>query len=303
VVDRPGAAEPLAQLVHDAASILIEAGLPPDAARAEAALLARWCLGWDATTWLTRASERPPDGFGARFAACVRRRARREPVSHIVGTREFYGRSFEVTADVLTPRPETELVVDESLRVLSAREPAARPLRIVDVGTGSGCLAATLALETARSGVSPARVLAVDVSPSALQVARRNAARLGAAASIRFVRGDLLASIAANAVDLVVANPPYVADTERDRLPPEVGYEPAAALFAGPDGLDVIRRLVPESARVLKPCGHLVMEIGHDQGEAVRAIVRAESGLEGPTLARDLAGHPRVVVTRRRERL
>lgn len=259
----------------------------------DAEVLARHLLGWDRAGWLTHMHERPPAGFTEAFDAAVARRARREPVAYITGIREFYGRPFRVTPDVLIPRPETERVVDEALRAIDERRPHVARVRVVDVGTGSGCIAVTLALE--RPGIE---VVATDVSPAALAVARRNAADLGVA-DVRFVEEPLVGG-AIGAYDLVVSNPPYVAEQSRQELMPDVrDYEPPIALFGGPDGLEVLRSLLPRAERALDPGGWLVVEIGSDQDERVRRLAAEATSLSPIGIEPDLACHPRVLVARR----
>jgi release factor glutamine methyltransferase len=284
-----------AALADTAAARLVRAGLPPDEARRDAALLAQRCLRWDQAAWITRGREPAPEEFGERFAALVDRRARREPVSQILGEREFYGRVLRVTSDVLTPRPETEFVVDEALAVIDEGARSGRPVvDIVDVGTGTGCLAVTLAAE--RPGL---RIVATDLSRAALAIAGDNARRLGVASAIQFKAADLCGGAVA-AADLIVANPPYVPERDRALLPPEVAeHEPASALFGGADGLDVVRRLVPDAARALRPRGWLVMEIGYGQSEQVERLVSDVGGLRLDRIVPDLREIPRVVVARR----
>jgi release factor glutamine methyltransferase len=287
----PGAPS-LADTAAGAAASLEAAGFSRDDSRREAALLARRVLGWSAAEWLTHLTDPAPADLAARLAPLVARRARHEPVAYITGEREFYGRTFHVTPDVLIPRPETELVVEEALACLRAGGPAPRACRVLDVGTGSGCLAVTLALEW-----PAARVVATDVSAGAIDVARENAARLGAAARLEFRCGPLAAG-AAGTFDLIVANPPYVPDVDRTTLPSDVAdHEPAAALFAGRDGLDVIRALVPDAARRLVPGGWLVLEVGAGQAAGVGRIVEAEP-LSLVRVRPDLRQIARVVVAR-----
>ena len=217
-----------------------------------------------------------------------------EPVAYLLGVREFYGRPFLVTRDVLIPRPETELVVDEALAALAERGTSNVAPRLADVGTGSGCLAITLALE-----YLSARVAATDVSAAALAVAVENAARLGVEGHIRFRRTPLLGG-AADSFDVIVSNPPYISARDAATLAPDVrDYEPELALFAGDDGLAVIRELVPAAERALTPGGWLIMEIGAGQAEGVSRLVLAAADLELVRVTPDLAGIPRVVVARR----
>jgi release factor glutamine methyltransferase len=236
------------------------------------------------------AARRPlPAVAAARFAHLVERRVTREPVHHLVGEREFWSLSFAVDRRVLVPRPETELVVETALRVA----PGAR--RVLDVGTGSGVLAAVLARE-----LPAARVCASEREADALAVARTNLARH--APGVGLVHGDLLAPFAAGAFDLIVANPPYCAEGELAGLAPEVGrFEPRAALAAGPDGLDVLRALVAAAPAALAPGGWLVVEMGTGQAAAVRACVAADGGYAESLCERDAAGIERVLAARRRD--
>jgi release factor glutamine methyltransferase len=215
------------------------------------------------------------------FQQAIARRAQQEPVQYITGTQEFYGRPFAVSPTVLIPRPETEHLVEAAL----ALEP--KPKTILDIGTGSGILAVTLALE-----ISGAAVTAVDISPDALAVARQNAQSLDAPQQIRWLQSDLFAAIEQEQYDCIVSNPPYVPTTEP--LEPQVrDYEPAAALYAGTDGLAIYRRLIPQAAQHLAPGGHLLLEIGHGQREAITQFL-IESGYTDIRFHADLQGIPRV---------
>jgi release factor glutamine methyltransferase len=223
--------------------------------------------------------------------ALVVRRRKREPVAYILGRREFYMRSFELTRDVLVPRPETEILVDRALEVLPADAE-----RALDLCTGSGVIAVTLACER-----PSLRVDATDLSEAALQVARVNAERLGAAERIAFLQGDLFAALPADVrYDLVVANPPYVAATELAELAPEVRqHEPTLALVSGEDGLDALRRLCAGVAQVLRPSGYALFELGAGQAAAVCELLAREPALTGVRAHRDLAGIERVVQAQR----
>jgi release factor glutamine methyltransferase len=251
-------------------------------------VLARHVLGWDRTTLLVHLPDPPPAGFDSRFQPLVERRLRREPVAYITGRREFWGLAFTVTPDVLVPRPETEFVIEEALQL---RADTSRSLRrIIDVGTGSGCLAVSLAVECRE-----ARVTATDTSRAALAVASQNAAAHGVADRIQFLEADLFGDAAA--ADLIVSNPPYV--PEGDALPPEVArYEPKQALLAGADGMSVIRRLMDAAPRHLAPGGRLIVEFGCGQEALVRAAA-AERGWDVSRIRADLQGIPRTVVLRR----
>lgn len=225
-----------------------------------------------------------------RFRALVQRRARdRVPVSLLLGEREFWSLDLRVGPDVLTPRPETETLVEAAL--VKARERDER-LRILDLGTGSGAIALALASE-----LPLADITATDLSQPALQIATENADHLHTRERIRFLAGDLFEPVASERFDLVVSNPPYVARNDAASLPPELSHEPEMALFAGADGLDVIRRLVAEAGDHLSPGGWLLMELGPEQIETVeQALVLA--GFAETERHFDLARRPRVVGAR-----
>jgi len=222
----------------------------------------------------------------ARLDDYLERRIRREPVSHILGRRGFWNIMLGVTPDVLTPRPETEVIVDHVLRQF----PEGRPFRILDLGVGSGAILLAILAER-----PAARGLGVDASEEALAVARDNAASLGMAGRVALLRGDWTAGLADADFDLVVSNPPYIATDVIETLDPEVRvYEPRLALDGGPDGLDAYRILAPEILRVLRPGGRFLVEIGYDQRAAVETLFRQAGALEVETLP-DLSTHDRVV--------
>ncbi|MDR3511761.1 MAG: peptide chain release factor N(5)-glutamine methyltransferase [Caulobacteraceae bacterium] len=226
------------------------------------------------------------DAQAARFDDYVARRARREPVSHILGRRGFWKIMLNVTPDVLTPRPDTETLVELALRFF----PEGRAFSVLDLGVGSGAiLLAILAERPAAKG------LGIDVSESALAVARENAANLGLERRVALLRGDWTAGLGEASFDLVVSNPPYIRSAEIAGLEPEVrDHEPRLALDGGPDGLDAYRVLAPEMLRVLKPGGRFLVEIGFDQSAEVEALFRAAGALSVST-AKDLANRDRVV--------
>ena len=268
------------------------AGIPPAEADFDARLLAREVLGWDAATYLTSSGEIPGADFNERYEALVSRREAREPIAYILGRQEFWGRVFEVTPAVLIPRPETELIVETALDLFPERQAA---LRMADVGTGSGCLAVTLATE-----FSQASVIATDTSSAALAVAHQNARRFGVADRIAFVEADVVGQPAVHRhFDLIVSNPPYVRDTDRQTLQIEViRHEPGTALFGGPDGLAIVRRIVRDAARLLKPSGLLLVEFGLGQADQMEGLISATPGLTMVALKRDLQGIPRTAVAR-----
>ncbi len=227
----------------------------------------------------------------ARFAGAIGRRLRMEPVQYITGVQEFFGLEFQVSPAVLIPRPETEGLVEAAL----ARLPADRAVRVADVGTGSGAIAVALASRLPR-----AEVVAIDVSEVALEVARGNARRHGVEGRVEFVRSDLFGGmgVGAREFDAILSNPPYVAEGDRAGMHPEVReWEPAGALFAGVEGMEVYGRLVPEAGRWMAPGGMLGMEIGFGQRERVAGLL---GGWDGVEFLPDLRGIARVVVARRR---
>lgn len=241
----------------------------------EAQLLARWNDAVDA-------------GAGERFDELLDRRLRGEPVAYLLGRREFYGRDFRVDSRVLIPRPETEHLVETALELTSGKRS-----RILDLGTGSGCIAITLALEHPLS-----RVVGGDVSIGALNLAAENARALGAA-NVRFAASDLASSIAMRDFDLVVSNPPYIGRDEAPALSVEVtGFEPDGALFPPGDADSIIRRLATELSE-LRSGTWLLFEIGHLQHEEIGAILES-SAFELERFVPDYQAIPRVVVARRR---
>lgn len=230
----------------------------------------------------------------ARFRAMVARRAGREPLAYILGRKEFFSLDFEVGPAVLTPRPETEVLVEAALELARGRS----SLAVLDIGTGSGAVAVALAVNAPK-----ARVVATDVSAEALSVARRNAERHGCAGRIEFRVGDCWEALEgarqAGPFDLVVSNPPYVTDAEFDSLAPEVRcFEPRLALAGGRLGLDFHARIARGLAGHLKPQGAVIVEFGDGQAQAVAAILRG-AGLAEGRVVNDLAGRPRVLVAHR----
>jgi len=235
----------------------------------------------------------------------VERRLRFEPIQYILGTQEFYGLQLKVSPAVLIPRPETEILVETVLARLNKSvphssqphrdewDPPQHPVRVVDIGTGSGAIAIALAVN-----LPQAQVTALDLSPTALDVARENAAMHGVAGCIRFLESDLLAAVAAElAFDAIVSNPPYIPDADAPTLHAQVReFEPAMALFAGVEGLDIYARLIPDAARLLKPGGLLALEIGCGQRDAIATLLSEWAEVE---FVPDLQGIPRVALARR----
>lgn len=279
---------PISARVAAARERLRAAGIPPDEADLDARLLAERILDWDAARYLTHANEEEPDGFDGQFEALIARRAAREPTAYLVGRREFCGLDIQVTPAVLIPRPESELIVEAALEFFPR---SGGVLDIADVGTGSGCLAVTLARERPAS-----RIIATDISSEALEVARLNARRLGVASRIDLVETDLLNGVERE-FDLIVSNPPYVPERDRPQLQPEVrDYEPARALFAGDDGLSIIRRLIDQVPARLKPEGRLIFEFGFGQADDIRTLLSNTRSMVLLDLRRDLQGIPRVAI-------
>jgi len=224
------------------------------------------------------------------YRELVRRRAdERVPVAQLIGVKEFWSLPLLVTADVLSPRPDTETLVAAVLDRLPERDTDAR---ILEIGTGSGAVALAIASERPQ-----ARITATDISPAALKVAERNARKLGFDARIEFVEGSLFGPVLGRRFELVVSNPPYLAESERSQLAPELAHEPDVALFAGPDGLAILRELVAGCAALLAPDGGFALELAPEQAPTVAHWLR-EAGWGDVITHRDLAQRPRVVSAR-----
>jgi release factor glutamine methyltransferase len=268
------------------------ASLPVATPRLDAELLLCDVLGCDRVR-LYMDMQRPlDDAERDRVRALVVRRRKHEPVAYILGKKEFYRHSFEVSKDVLVPRPETEILVDRALDALPEDADLA-----LDLCTGSGAIALSVAALRTRLSFD-----ATDISPPALEVARRNAQRLGVQDRVRFHLGDLYVALPRPArYALVISNPPYVADSEWPSLAPDITeHEPRVALLAGPDGLDVLRRICHAAPDWLEPGGALLLEVGRGQACVVAGWLREDPRFEGTTTHRDLAGVERVVESRTR---
>lgn len=256
--------------------------------RADAQILLAHVLKCKKIDLVVRHDEQPSEAERTRFRELIQRRVAGWPVAYLVGSRDFYLLSFDVSPAVLIPRPDTETLVLEALAFL---KPLTNPT-VLDIGTGSGCIAVSIAHQK-----KDARVVATDISPDALEVAKRNAVKHEVADRITFLHGDLFAPRPAGSTfDLVVSNPPYIAGHEFAGLASDVrDHEPRVALDGGADGLAFYRRIAAGVGNVLKPSGKLLLEIGYAQEADVRAILGQRPELEvGPTL-KDMAGHPRVV--------
>ncbi len=224
------------------------------------------------------------------FESNISRRLRHEPIQYITGQQEFYGLNFNVTPAVLIPRPETEHLVEAVLKLL----PADQPLKIADIGTGSGAIAIALSVHLPQASIT-----ALDISAEALGVARTNAGQHNVANRIRFLQSDLLSALdlEAETFDVIVSNPPYIPETDRATLHPQVrDHEPATALFAGETGLDIYRRLIPEAWNALKPGGLLALEIGHGQQADLSPLL---ASWQEVSFLNDLQQIPRVALARR----
>ncbi len=271
-----------------AAALLKAAGV--EEPRLEARLLLAGAAGWTAETMLSRRREQIPEEIARRADRMVERRRQRQPASQILGRREFWGLEFAVTREVLDPRPDSETVVAAALARIGDR---AAPIRVVDFGTGTGCLLLALLSE-----LPNAQGLGVDVSPASIRIAGANADRLALSDRARFALGDWGEDLS-DGVDVILSNPPYIPRVELAQLQPEVvRWEPRLALDGGEDGLDAYRRLAPDIARLLAPDGFAVVEIGINQAEPVGAIC-VGSGLVVLGRERDLGGRDRCIILAR----
>ncbi len=239
--------------------------------------------------------EKPSRSVEAAFRSLLSRRRNREPVHYIVGQREFWSLPFKVDHGVLIPRPETELVVETALRIFREQTETANgtPVRIVDLGTGSGNIAVALAGE-----IDHCVIYAVDASHQALECARENIENNGVSDKVKLLWGDLFEPLPPERcrLDMIVSNPPYVSSAEMEELQPEVrDYEPRQALHGGGDGLHYLRRIIDRSPEYLKPGGALVLEIGCGRGEAVLRLMEERGAYHGRRIDRDYAGLDRVV--------
>ena len=273
----------ISELVGTTAQRLARAlGLDPREARLEARILVGHAMTTDRAWLIAHDQDTPTHAQCLAVESLVSRRESGEPVAYILGEREFYGRRFKVNPEVLIPRPETELLVETALE----RLPKNKPLEALDIGTGSGCIAVTLALESPFWSVT-----AVDISSPALQLAKENAQRLGA--RIRFIQSDLYAELGGQHFDLIVSNPPYIAQEDPHLQRGDVRFEPRAALTSGMEGLNAIRAIASAAPRHLKTEGLLLMEHGFEQGSACRQILEY-NGFHGVSSHRDLAGLERI---------
>lgn len=273
-------ADSLQQLLEQAARQLAATS---DSARLDAEVLLCHCLAKNRSFLRTWPEHQPSPGQCAAFAELLARRQRGEPVAYLTGTREFWSREFQVGPDVLIPRPDTELLIELCL----ARLPADRPCKLIDLGTGSGILAVTLAAERPL-----AKVIATDLSSAALQVARNNAANLQIA-NVRFLQSHWFDAISDSDFDLVVSNPPYIPDDDPHLQQGDVRFEPASALISPENGLQDIRLIAEQARGHLQANGHLLIEHGYNQQNDVQTIFKRLNYQRVETHC-DLAGNPRV---------
>ena len=283
----------LEQAIKKATEYLTRAGVI--SARLDAELLLAHIIGKDRTWIFTHVHDDLDTGNETAFQQLVDRRARREPLQYILGIQEFCGLSFKVTPDVLIPRPETELLVEAAAAFLKN---ASRPT-IVDLCTGSGCIAVTLAKES-----GSARIFAADRSAQALAVARENANIHGVAGQIRFLEGDLFQPFEEldieEQIDVITANPPYIEARELASLQPEGrDFEPEMALISGPEGTEIHQRIIARAPAFLRKNGALIMEMGIGQAEKVSAMADASGSYAKPEILKDLAGIDRVIILHR----
>lgn len=282
----------IVELIVEAARVLRRAGVAE--ARREAGSLLAQTIERDRTFLITHADELLAPEDASRFRAFVERRASGEPLQYITGHQEFYTLDFIVTPDVLIPRPETELLVETALDLF---DKTGQSPHICDVGTGSGCIAITLLHE-----LPQARAVALDISPPALLVAARNAARHNVSERLSLIASDCFAALDSSSAQfsMIVSNPPYINADALDGLQREVrDHEPRQALTPGVDGLIIIRRIVADAPRFLRSGGHLLIEIGYDQHEAITPLLDTDIW-ELLDIRQDLQGIPRTVVAKKK---
>ena len=267
---------------------LMSAGLSKTEATLDAELLLRKLANLDRGTLLVRRHETAGPDLATAYRKIIRRRELREPVHLILGVREFWGRDFKVSPHVLVPRPETELIIETAM---TTSRTFSSPVHIVDAGTGSGCLAITLALE-----LPSVKFIATDISSAALTVARQNARRHNVSDRIQFMQTNFLENCTSG-IDIIVSNPPYIQKSDMDILPPEVrNYEPSAALFGGHDGLDCFRVLFAQAETRLINGGWIIVEFGLDQEHDIYRLASRHQNLSFIETKPDLQGIPRIAI-------
>jgi release factor glutamine methyltransferase len=284
----------LTETLNSASIILSTAGITN--ARLDAEVLLAHIIQKDRVWLITHSSEVLDDKNRLDFDEAIRRRTKREPLQYIIGNQEFWGLEFKVTPDVLIPRPETEFIIEAALAIAQDRN---KPVRIIDLCTGSGCIAVSLAKELAF-----AHVIATDASEKALAVARENTRDHGVADRIRYLEGDLFEPLKEldirGQIDIIVSNPPYVRESDLHALQSEVkDYEPLMALIAGPEGTEMAQRIIKHATEYLKKNGALIMEMGLGQAGELTRMTEATGEYCKPEVLKDLAGIERVLVARK----
>lgn len=274
-----------------ARSRLVSAGIPSDEAAVDVPLFACTILGWDRARLLSQQAHPAPASLEPRFSQWIARRIAHEPAAYIVGHREFWGLDFAVTPAVLIPRPESELIVEETIEIVRAMQMPSP--EIADIGTGSGNLAISLA-----HTIPASQVIATDVSPDALAIARQNARTHGVEARIVFVETTYLDGVDRD-FDIIVANPPYVGAGDKLTLSRAVLHEPAVALFSGEEGLIAVEGVLDAAVGWLRAGGWLVMEFGFGQSPAIEALIAARPALRLDRIHDDLQGIPRTAIIQR----
>jgi release factor glutamine methyltransferase len=284
----------LAEALKDAATALSTAGITN--ARLDAEVLLSHIIRKDRVWLITHRDDVLDDKDQRDFDRAVQRRTGREPLQHIIGNQEFWGLEFKVTPDVLIPRPETEFIIEAALTIAQDRN---RQVRIIDLCTGSGCIAVSLAKE-----LSASHIIATDASMRALAVARENARDHDVADRIRFLEGDLFVPLEEldirAGIDIIVSNPPYVKSGDLPTLQPEVrDYEPEMALIAGPGGTEIAATIIKTAPEYLKKNGALIMEMGLGQAKTLTRMIEETGAYGKPEILKDLAGIERVIVARK----
>jgi len=256
--------------------------------RMNAETLLMFVLGCDRAYLYAHAERKLTGDEENRYNATITERSTGKPTQYITGHQEFWGLDFIVSPAVLIPRPETEHVIETALELAGLHSTGQRFETIADIGTGSGCIAVALARE-----FDSAQITAVDISPTALEIARANAARHQVEKRVTFLESDLLAALPKEHFDLVVSNPPYVGENEADKVQKQVrDFEPRVAVFSGVEGMDIYRRLIPQARAALRPGGWLVMEMGFSSEQVVRGLL---AGWDNLRVTHDLQGIPRVI--------
>jgi release factor glutamine methyltransferase len=279
---------PLATFIAEQAARLQSVGI--EAGRAEVELILCYLLENDRLHLYLNGSEQIRPEILDRFETIVKRRMQREPLQFILTEAYFFGRTFYVTPDVMAPTPETELLCEAAITF--AAENRLGQARILDIGVGSGVISVTLVNE-----ISGARVVSLDLSPGAITVAKKNAVSLGGADRIEFRQSDLFASVKPEErFDLIVSNPPYIAEPDYAGLPPEVLADPKMSLVAGADGLDVIRVILQRAPEFLAEGGRLMFEIGYDQSEKIAELTAQDNRYMSLTILKDLNNIDRIVI-------